>query len=222
MGDNSALDLDAQLAALLRAQLPAVAGEAITAITHEVPSYAGAWGKPMLATIENAVQMALAGFLRRATSRRASDPGTPLSPTLEGAYALGRGEARSGRSVDALLAAYRIGARVAWRELSKTAVASGASASTLAGFAELVFAYIDELSAASVAGHSDEVALTQRTRERLLDRLGLVLLRGDPPEALHLAATAAEWAPPRTLTVVLIPESQARAARSGLDRRTLP
>ena len=54
--------------------------------------------------------------------RRDADPSTPLGPTLEGAYALGRGEARNGRSMDALLAAYRVGARVAWRELAATAV----------------------------------------------------------------------------------------------------
>ena len=48
-----------------------------------------------------------------------SDPSTPLGPTLEGAYALGRGEARSGRGMDALLAAYRVGARVAWRRAGR-------------------------------------------------------------------------------------------------------
>ena len=60
-----------------------------------------------------------------ASSDRSSDPGTPLAPALEGAYALGRGEARSGRTMDALLAAYRVGARVSWRELSATAVEAG-------------------------------------------------------------------------------------------------
>ena len=41
--------------------------------------------------------MALGGFLKLASRSRESDPSTPLGPTLEGAYALGRGEARSGR-----------------------------------------------------------------------------------------------------------------------------
>ena len=68
------------------------------------------------------------------------------------------GEARNGRSMDALLAAYRVGARVAWRELSATAVSAGLPATTIARFAELVFAYIDELSASSVSGHADESA----------------------------------------------------------------
>ncbi|HQR28281.1 MAG TPA: PucR family transcriptional regulator, partial [Nocardioides sp.] len=145
---GTALRLDPALTDLLREQLRGVAGHTIRAIMDEVPEYADALSGSLGANIENAVQMALAGFLRLASRGRSVDPGTPLSPALEGAYALGRGEARNGRSADALLAAYRVGARVSWRELSATAVASGVSAATLAAFAELVFAYIDELSAA--------------------------------------------------------------------------
>ena len=97
--------------------------------------------------ITGAVQIALGGFLKLATRSVGTDPGTPLAPALEAAYDLGRGEARSGRSMDALLAAYRVGARVAWREMSTVAAGAGMPAQTVAQFAELVFAYIDELSA---------------------------------------------------------------------------
>ena len=48
----------------------------------------------------------------------------------------------------------------------------------MARFAELVFAYIDELSAASAAGHADELATTGRVRQRYLERLTQSLLRG--------------------------------------------
>ena len=173
-------------------------------------------------TIENAVQMALAGFLRLAArGGRTTDPGTPLSPALEGAYALGRGEARSGRSADALLSAYRVGARVAWRELAETAVEAGVPADMLASFAELVFAYIDELSAASVAGHADELETSGRVRQRYLDRLALGLLRGDPADALVAAAERADWTPPKTLTAVVLPNAQVRPVLGLLDPRTL-
>ena len=101
---------------------------------------------------------------------------------LDGPYELGRGEARDGRSIDALLlAAYRVGARVAWRELSATAVEAGLPARVVARFAELTFAYIDELSAASVSGHSDELATAGRVRQRHLDLLGRQLLGGRIP-----------------------------------------
>ncbi len=213
--------LDQQLLDLLRRRLPDVANHTIAAVTGEVPSYAAAFGGPMGDNIENAVQMALAGFLRLAARGRSGDPGTPLSPALEGAYALGRGEARSGRSADALLSAYRVGARVAWRELAETAVEAGVPADMLASFAELVFAYIDELSAASLSGHADELETSGRVRQGYLDRLSLGILRGDPADALVAAAERADWVPPRTLTVVLVPSVQARPVHGLLDPRTL-
>ena len=167
---SAPLRLDSDLVDLLRHTLPDVAVHTVTAVRDEVPAYSEGLGEQMAGTIEQAVQMALAGFLR--VAGRAEDPGTPLPPTVEGAYALGQGEARAGRSADALLSAYRVGARVSWRELSATAVAAGVSAQAVASFAEMVFAYIDELSAASVAGHTDELETSGRVRQRYLDRLG--------------------------------------------------
>jgi hypothetical protein len=199
--------LDPDLVTTLRGHLPAVAEGTVAAVTAEVPEYADAFSGEMGATIQGAVQMALAGFLRLA-----SQPAdrTPIGPAREGAYALGRGEARSGRTADALLAAYRVGARVAWREMSAIAVEGGLPADTVAGFAELVFAYIDELSAASVAGHTDELATSGRVREQYRQRLAQALLAGRPEDALLAAAARADWAPPETLTAVLVPSARTR------------
>ena len=94
------------------------------------PSYAGALTGPMGENIRTAVQLALGGFISLASRSRGADPRTPAAPAVEGAYQLGRGEARSGRSVDALLAAYRIGARVSWREMSAHGGAQRASTPT--------------------------------------------------------------------------------------------
>ncbi|WP_433004469.1 PucR family transcriptional regulator [Kribbella sp. CA-294648] len=212
------LELGEAAVDLLRSRLRDIAGLTVTAIIVEVPAYTNALAGPMGAKIEGAVQLALGGFLRLASS---GDPGTPLAPALEGAYVLGRGEARSGRSMDALLAAYRVGARVAWRELSRTAVEARLSADTLAKFAELVFAYIDELSAASVSGHTDELATTGRVRERYLQELGRGLLHGDSPEQLTGRAELADWEPPRTLTAVILPSAHVRGMLGALDPRTL-
>jgi hypothetical protein len=215
------LDLDEATVGMLRSRLPAVAQDTVRAVIVEVPGYANALAGPMGANIQSAVQLALGGFLDLAGRPRGTDPGTPLAPALEGAYSLGRGEARSGRSMDALLAAYRVGARVSWRELSAAAVEAGLSAQTLAKFAELVFAYIDELSAASVAGHTDELATTGRVRQRYLQRLARSLLRGDPADWLAASAERADWEPPRTLTAVVLPSSHAQTVLGSLDQRTL-
>ncbi len=212
--------LDEQVVAALQERLPVVAERTIAALTAEVPEYAGALTGQMGVEVERAVQLALGTFLRLAEARDA-DPGTPLRPALDAAYTLGRGEARSGRSIDALLAAYRVGARVSWRELSGTVVDSGLTAAALARFAELVFAYIDELSAASAAGHADELATSGRVRQRYLEQLAQALLAQAPADALATAAERADWPPPETLTAVLVPSAQVRGATALLDPRTL-
>ncbi|TLH59508.1 transcriptional regulator [Mycolicibacterium phocaicum] len=194
----------------LEGVLPQMAERTVAAVTAEVPSYTDAFSGPMGQTIESAVQLALGVFLRLTTRSQGTDPGPRLSPALDGAYDLGRGEARTGRSIDALLSAYRVGARVAWRELSETAVAAGLSAATTARFAEMVFAFIDELSAASVAGHADELAAAGRVRQRHLDRLAVELLAGAPLNQLLASAEQANWKPPTTLSAVLLPESEIR------------
>jgi hypothetical protein len=215
------LVLNDQVVAALHGVLPAVAEHTVAAVTVEVPSYADAFSGPMGQRIEGAVQMALGAFLRLAARSEGSDPGPTLSPALDGAYELGRGEARSGRSVDALLSAYRVGARVAWRELSESAVDGGLPPLMIARFAELVFAFIDELSAASVSGHAEELASTDRARRRQLDRLAQHLLAGAPTETLQASAERADWHPPDTLTAVLLPSAQTRGLVSRFGQSTL-
>src|SRR4051794_21581330 len=209
------------VAGSMRAELPSVAERTVAEIIVEVPSYADAFQGDMGRVIVNAVELALGGFLELATASGGADASTPIRPALEGAYELGRGEARSGRSMDALLAAYRVGARVSWRHMSASGVAAGLTAEQLARFAELVFAYIDQLSAASVAGHSDELTTTGRVRERYLERLAGLLLAGASVPDLAAAAERADWPPPRTLTAVLMPEDRVRGAMVSLDPRTL-
>ena len=215
------LEIDAIVVEALREALPSVATKTVAAVVAEVPGYTGALTGSMGDNIEAAVTMALGGFLKLASGRDDSDPSTPLGPTLQGAYALGRGEARSGRSMDALLAAYRVGARVSWREMARAASGAGVRADTMAQFAELVFAYIDELSAASVAGHSDELSTTGRVRERYLSRLGQDLLSGAGADIATAAADRAGWPVPRTLTAVLLPADQVRGSVSLLPETTL-
>lgn len=215
------LALEPAVATTLRDRLPEVAAATVAAVTAEVPSYAGAFTGDLGAAITGAVQVALGGFLKLATRTAGSDPGTPLTPALEAAYDLGRGEARSGRSMDALQAAYRIGARVAWREMSAATATAGMPAITMARFAELVFAYIDELSASSVAGHTDELATTGRVRERYLERLAQLLLAGADETTLDSAALRAGWQPPTTLTAIVIPGGQVHALMPALPAGTV-
>lgn len=215
------MDLSPVVVSELEAVLPRMAERTVAAITAEVPAYTDPFRGRMGQNIENAVQASLRAFLRLTTRGSGPDTDSAVRAAVDGAYELGRGEARDGRSIDALLAAYRVGARESWRELSATAVAAGLPAQTIAGFAESVFAYIDELSAASVSGHADELATAGRVRQRYLDLLARQLLEGEDVATLRSTADAANWAPPETLTAVLVPAAQIARVAMALSPATL-
>ena len=217
---STELHLSPEVVAAMRHDLVRVAGKTVDAIRTEVPSYADPFQGEMGHAIGRAVALALGGFLE-ISSGDTETGAASFQQVAEAAYALGRGEARSGRSMDALLSAYRVGARVAWRDMSSAGVRAGLAADAVARFAELVFAYIDELSASSAAGHADELASSGHVRQRHLERLTQALLRGASADALEAAADRAEWKPPQTLTAVILPESRVRGVLSQLDTRTL-
>jgi hypothetical protein len=211
---------DAVLAAMWSV-LPSVAERTVTAVVDDVPSYADAFAGRMGPTIEGAVQQSLAAFLQLTTAGDDPDTSPNVRPALDGAYALGEGEARQGRSTDVLLAAFRVGARTAWREWSAVAVTHQLPGDQLAVFAERVFAYIDRLSAASVAGHADQLAKTGLARQRHRETLARQLLASASTEDLLITAERAEWLPPRTLTAVAVPRGDERRLISTLGARTL-
>ena len=215
------LQLSPDVAAALEAVLPRMAERTVAAIIAEVPAYADPFQGRMGQNIENAVQTSLRAFLRLATRLPGAESDASLSAALNGAYELGRGEALAGRSIDVLLAAYRVGARESWRELSAAAVDAGLPAQNIALFAAMVFTYIDELSASSVSGHADEQATAGRVRQRYLDLLLRQLLAGDPPEVLRTAAERAAWTVPSTITAVLLAPSQIRSLTGVLSSESL-
>jgi PucR C-terminal helix-turn-helix domain len=111
---------------------------------------------------------------------------------------LGRGELRQGRTLDSLQAAYRVGARVAWRRIAVAARRAKLDSEVLSLLAEAVFAYIDELSADSVEGFAEAQAEVEDQRRRQQRELVVLLLREPPVEQadLRAAAQAAGWRVP--------------------------
>ena len=219
--DALTLHIDEQVVRLLREQLPQVAAHTVAAVTAEVPGYSGALSGAMGENIGAAVQMALAGFLKLAAGARDADPSTPLGPTLEGAYDLGRGEARNGRSMDALLAAYRVGARVAWRELAGLAAQAGVEATHDGAVRRAGVRLHRRAVRGQRRGHTDELSTSGRVRERYRERLGQHLLAGASQDVLDAAAERADWTPPTTLTAVLVPSAQVRGVLVSLGPDTL-
>ena len=140
-----------------------------------VPAYARPLEGPFGDGIRGGVQGALRHFLDEI------EAGGPVQRS-DVYRTLGRGEMRAGRSLDSLLSAYRIGARVAWRRFAAAGVAAGLEPDTLYLLAESMFAYIDVLSAESAEGHALEQSAAASEAQLRRRRLVRMLVREQPAD----------------------------------------
>jgi DNA-binding transcriptional ArsR family regulator len=197
-----------EAADVLRPALPGLADEMIAAISIEVPDYARAMEGTFGQLVRMGVEVALNRFIDMV-----ADPGADVTRARDTYVNLGRGEFHAGRSLDALLAAYRVGARLAWRRFVDAGTAGGLPPDAIYSLGEAIFAYIDEISAESADGYAEEQSAaageSQRRRRRLIR-----LLAQDPPasqEAIRTAAQAAAWALPRELAVLVAAAAETAA-----------
>jgi hypothetical protein len=199
--------IPAEAAGLLRPVLPGLADEIIEGIAREVPEYARAMEGEFGQVVRAASERALARFVDLI-----EDPSTDDRHGRQTYVALGRGEVRAGRSLDALMAAYRLGSRLAWRRFVEAGVEGGLDPSAIYALGEGIFAYIDELSAESAEGYAEEQSAAAGERQRLRRRLVRVLAQDPPPseESVLAAAAAAQWPLPKTVAaLVTAPEMAA-------------
>ncbi|HYF27175.1 MAG TPA: helix-turn-helix domain-containing protein [Baekduia sp.] len=125
---------------------------------------------------------------------------------------LGRGEHRAGRSLDALLSAYRVGARLAWERFSTAGQAAGVDPDELFRLAGAIFEFIDRVSAESVEGYAAEASATQAERARRRTALVRLLARDDAgPDEVRDLAQLASW--PRPASVAFLVADDAGADR---------
>ncbi len=192
------LALPPDLADVLEPELPVLADEIAATIGREIPEYVrpleGAFGRGLRTGVTEALHRFL-GLVRDAAS--GDEAGRRVY------IGLGWQEFRAGRTLDALQAAYRVGARVAWRRFAAAGYASGHTQETMSALAEAIFAYIDELSAESVDGYAQAQAERAGERERARTQLVTALL-ADPPVEADVAAlsTAAGWRLPSAVAAL--------------------
>ena len=209
--------LDATVAAVLRPELDALADEIIDTIVLDVADYA----RPLEGSFERGLRRGVREALRHFL-QLIEDPVAGRTQDRSVYRGLGRGELRQGRSLDALQAAYRIGARVAWRRWADAGRTSGLDAASLQLLAESIFVYIDELSAESVDGYAAAQAERAGERERRQRRLFDALIVEPPDEeGVRAAATAAGWALPRTAAAVAVEGSGRARLASALGEDAL-
>src|SRR5919197_5952687 len=142
--------LPPEIADAIEPELATVTDEILEAIGAEVPEYA----RPLEGSFGLAVRTGVSEALREFVAL-IRDPARGRGPGRDVYVGLGRGELRQGRTLDALQSAYRVGARVAWREFSEAAIRAGVDRQTLSLLAESIFAYIAQLAADSVEGYAD-------------------------------------------------------------------
>ena len=211
-----------ETADVLRPVLSGLADETIEAIADEVPDYARAMEGEFGRAVRRGVEIAFQRFLDLVL-----DPEADVRSARAAYVDLGRGEYHAGRSLDALLAAYRVGARLAWRRFVETGREAGLAPEVLYDLGEAIFAYIDEISAESADGYAQEQSAAAGEAQRRRRRLVRVLAE-DPPaseEAIRTAAAAVGWALPRRIAALVLegdagePEDALDAAAAALARR---
>jgi hypothetical protein len=205
--------LDEEALRRIRGSLGPIADAVVEAIQHEVPSYA----RPLEGDFGRGIRMGTEVALRRFV-------GDEQDARSDDVYRrLGAGEYRAGRGLDALQSAYRVGARVAWREISDTAAAAGASERAQRNLAEAMFAYIDRIAGESVEGYAEaqlrDAGDLDRRRSELAEML-LAGVAGDDAELARIAETA-RWPLPRTVACLAVAGERADGARRLLSGETL-
>ncbi|HEU5061826.1 MAG TPA: helix-turn-helix domain-containing protein [Solirubrobacterales bacterium] len=206
--------LPSEVADLIEPELPAITEEILATIAREVPEYArpleGRFGRGIRTGVGEAL-LQFVGLIR--------DPDQGRGQGREVYVQLGRGEQRVGRTLDSLQAAYRIGARVAWRRIAAAGRRADLGAEPLTLLAEAIFAYIDELSADSVEGYAEAQAAAEDLRRRRQEELVALLLGEAPAKPADVAAAAqsAGWRLPRVLAVAAFDDQDLAAVAGRLS-----
>jgi transposase-like protein len=193
--------LPRKLADILRPELASVADEIVDEIRATIPAYArpidGPYGKSIRAGVDYAVTLFV---------DQIADPSISKTDSLHVHYRLGQNEMREGRSLDTLQAAYRVGARVAWRRMMRVGRRTGLSSAVMSQLADSMLAFMDELAAVALDGYLEAKACTAGALDTWRKRLLQLILETPPAPAKAIAELAQliGWAIPEEAVPVAI------------------
>lgn len=202
----------------LRAVLPELVDEMIATIQAEVPQYSRPMEGRFGEGVKRGVGVALDRFFALPGTREPA-----LTEESRRVYlGLGRGEVRMGRSLESLLAAYRTGARVCFHRFAHEAVAAGEPTEVVVALGESIFAYIDEVSAASVEGYAAEQSDRASDLDRRRAEIAAILLAGGGDElTLTRLASLAGWRLPAEVRLAVVPLEHSDGLRLALGPEAL-
>jgi hypothetical protein len=192
--------------AALRPELADTTDGIIEAVRAEVPEYARPLTGRFGARITEGVSVALGQFLDLLGRDDSLDDATVYR-------ALGQLEHREGRTLAALQSAYQVGTRRLWQRLAASTTARQLPPEVIFSLAEALFGYIEQISAASVAGWADEEASRAGSLQARRHALVELLARPTAPAELERVAAAAGWTVPARLAALVVEDAIAVAAR---------
>jgi PucR-like helix-turn-helix protein len=176
-----------------------------------------AWAERMAsAKVRTDLVAATGSVVARFVALIGTDAETFTEPDRVRFRELGAGEAREGRGLEDLLAAYRVGTRVLYTEVAGALSELDDSPAAQVALGESVFALVDALQAESAEGYAGEVATHAGERERRLRRLLEALLSGDEDE-VRAVSSQVGWALPAQVAVVVGPPEVLLELRSGVN-----
>jgi hypothetical protein len=198
----------------LRPAFGRLTDEVLTSV-EAVPPFQERWGGSL--DVRDGVEQGLRGFLERLES--GSEEQLAGHDVF---FDFGRSQLRAGRSVNSVLAAYRVAAQAAWRGMADTGHDAGIEPRALYALADAIFTYIDQLCAVTVEGYAYEqsMAAVERVdaRRRFVE---LAVRRGGWDCAVsksELAGAAADagWRLPARVAVVAFRDERVARVASRL------
>jgi hypothetical protein len=208
--------------------LDSLADDITAAIMHEVEEYAQPGDDAAAKAVRRVAHGAVAEFAARVTQpagavsaasatpacgTAVAGPGAPVlaePPEMTSAaqtfHDLGRLLALEGRSLGAVHAALRVGARVTWQHLLEQARQGNGNPEAFARIGETVYWYMDELGASISAGYAEARAEFAGETSQLRRHLLHMLTSSPPAPAAAIAslAQAAGWPLPRRVAAVAL------------------
>lgn len=177
--------LPRRLADILRPELASVATEIVDEIRAKIPAYARPLDSPYGKSIKAGVQHAITLF-----TDQIANPDTSAQKCYDVHTKLGQHEMREGRSLDDLQAAYRVGARVAWRRMMRIGKRNGLSSTVMSQLADALFAYMDKLASVALDGYLEAKATSAGALETWRRRLLDMILQSPPAPTAAIAELA--------------------------------
>ncbi|NRQ39541.1 helix-turn-helix domain-containing protein [Nonomuraea sp. NN258] len=187
--------------------MPSIVDEVLQAIGRDIPEFAnrtqGAPGR----LLRRGVDCILSSFVQKV-----ADPSASFAARDKVCRQLGRFEARQGRTLDSLQAAYRLGLRLVYRRSVEVGKRHGLDPSVVAAMGDSIITYMSDLAEQSVRGYREALARASQDMHERRVRLLRHILQGDGALAEH--AARAGWSLPEEVTLVLPRAGQAQPGKA--------